>query len=126
MVQNVLNHRRKITPQHTILRLPTDEQFIPVKQKKKDDLDSIIKLKLGDALTLLSKKPPELELYDFADLDIVDKEESLSNWINGDPIDVNSDLIVNEPVIDTLINAEVILPQGSEKKVAVIKRRCTD
>ena len=87
-----------------------------------------IKQMLGNLMSL----PPnisnheELELEDFTEPDTNYEDELPAGWIDGDPIDANGDSVFEDPVMDTLINAEVLLPYEDKMKLVTIKRRTTN
>ena len=75
------------------------------------------KLTNNIVLNTSPKQSTKLELDDFFNPDMVDKEYHPSKWLEGNPIDENGNLIFEQPVIDMLINAEVLLPhRGSRKR----------
>ena len=92
-----------------------------IEERKWDEFDVRIKDRIGNSVML----PPNadndisLELDEFADPDGTLENEMLEDaspagWIDGDPIDNHGDLVFENPVLDTLINAEALLLYNNE------------
>ena len=131
MAQNVLNHSGNVVPRRTLRRLTIDELHNPVEIQKRLEFDANIKSKLGNALSLpepaTTDTPTIIELNDFSDPDDpTNLDDDPANWLDGDPVDENGNLILDTPVYDTLVHAEVILPNGENNQMAKVKRRTTD
>ena len=68
----------------------------------------------------------DLELDDFAQPNANPKDKFPARWINGDPTNNNGDWVFKNLLLDTLINAEVLLLYNDEMKSATIKEKSTD
>jgi hypothetical protein len=118
MAQNILTHNGKVVPCRTLRRLTIDEIHNEVEIKKRNDFDERIKSILGDSLFPPPLNPDiiDLELQDFSDPDSQDNNsDSPSKWQDGDPVNPDGTATFESPIIDTLINTEVVLPLNNEK-----------
>ena len=78
---------------------------------------------MGDSLTL---PPPDSDpdsVSDFFHDNRESDEEEPTGWIDGDPLDSDGTLAYEHSLRDTLINAEVLLPQGEKMQNARVKGR---
>ena len=127
MAQWVLTRKGTVVPRRSCRRLTQEELDSPSEVKKRDTFDKIIKLKLGDCMSLPPtpvNKPPPSEInahsYDSRNSD----EEEPRDMVDEDPVDENGTPVFENSFGDTLINAEVLLPQGEDlQKARVMKRR---
>jgi hypothetical protein len=67
-----------------------------------------------------------LDLADFSDIPETDLMDDPAFWLDNDPVDANGNLIFNNNVEDTLIGAEVLLPNNNSSQLGRVKRRTTD
>ena len=127
MAQNILTHKGKVVPRRSFRRLTESELQSEVEKRKRDRFDEIIRRKFGDSLQLASSKDtPKLDSEDdehFFDSRDDDGEEH-HDWIDGDPTDPHTGKPSFENSLsDTLINCEVLLPQGEDLQRATVKGR---
>ena len=108
----------------------TEQELLsPVEKRKRDLFDKIILAKLGDSLCLpptpSTRPKPENTTpnsYDSRNSD----EEKPQDMIDEDPLDESGTPIFENSFGDTLINAEVLLPQGGELQKARVRKRVID
>ena len=98
-----------------------------LKKSKRADFDRRIKDKLGDSI-FIATNDPEVEIkprdvddnaYDSRDND----NEQPTDWIDSDPVDQDGVTTFEHSLRDTLVNAEVLLPQGTDIKKCKVKQR---
>ena len=130
MAQNVLTHNGTVVPRRTLRRLTATELNSDVEKKKRHDFDARVKSILGDSISLPPASPPvQLELKDFSAVegDIDFDPELLCLPIDDDPVDSKNNAILETPITDALINAEIILPKSnSSSMMGKVLRRSTD
>ena len=114
-------------------RLTVDELHSTLEAKKGDEFDARIKDKMEDSITLppIAEDDISLDCDNFADPDDPSDNASIENtlqagWIDSDPIDADGNLVFKKPVLDTLINPQVLLPYGNEMKLTTIKSKLID
>ena len=127
MTQQVLRQNGEIFPRRTMRKLTPDELVRESEVKKRHDFATAIKLCYGDSFTLPDKikeqwenPQEEDETFDLPfnevgplvpEADIVDK--------HGNPLHPKS-------VTDIIVNAEVMLPQGEDMRMAKVIKRNVD
>ena len=127
MAQNILNFKGNVVPRRTVRRLKQSEIESESEKQKRSAFTAHITKRLGDSLTLPppSIKPDSMDPFDFDPRDSDD--DDLMGWIDGDPIDPSDNCATFEHSLsDTLIGAEVLLPQGEDFKATRVKGRHTD
>ena len=90
---------------------------------KRSQFDKLIAAKLDDSITLppIGPTPP---LSEFSDFDFDTRENDSDEpigWSDGDPVESSGRPIFKNSLSDTLINAEVLLPQGEDLVSAKVK-----
>ena len=127
MAQNILNFKANVVPRRTVRRLKQSELESESEKQKRSAFTANITKRLGDSLSLppISAKPESMDPLDFDPRD-QDEDEPIG-WVDGDPIDPSNNRATFEHSLsDTLIGAEVLLPQGEDFKAARVKGRHTD
>ena len=127
MAQNILNYNGNVVPRRSVRRLSQAELESDSEKRKRDEFNSGIKKRLGDSMSFPSApiKPESCNPLDF-DPREHDEDEPLG-WVDGDPIDPSDGKASFEHSLsDTLIGAEVLLPQGEALKSARVKSRHKD
>ena len=125
--QNVLTYNGYVLPRRTVRRLTQVEWESESEKSKRDKFTDKIINRFGDSLSPppISSKPEDMDPLDF-DPRENDTDDPLG-WIDGDPIDPQDNKPVFEHSLsDTLVGAEVLLPQGEQLMSARVKRRHTD
>ena len=94
---------------------------------KQTIFDKIAKEQLGDSMTLPPSEitPSVVDSSDFiydTREDDEDEDETLG-WVNGDLVDVNRIPVFENSLSDSLINADVLLPNGEELITVRLKSR---
>ena len=136
MTQWCLKSNVKFVPRRTVKRL-TAEQLAPsnaVEIAKRKAFYTNISRKLGESFSLpenrksINTRDRGAALDDFYGttpfFDIYDVEPTVIP--DADCVDANGNPILVNSLIDVLISAEVLLPQGKEKKLAKVLRRSVD
>ena len=118
MAQRVLTSKGTVVPRRSCRQLTAQEMVSDVKKKKQTAFTAIITAKLGDSMALPT--PP----VDQPSLDeINDYEDEPIELVDEDPVNDNGVPIFENSFGDTLINAEVLLPQGENLQKARVKKR---
>ena len=127
MAQNVLNFKGNVVPRRSVRRLTQVEVESESEIRKRAQFTENITQRLGDSL---STPPPSVkpESMDPLDFDARESDDEVPiGWVDGDPIDPSDNKPVFEHSLsDTLIGAEVLLPQGENLKSAKVKGRHTN
>eukprot|EP00970_Alexandrium_tamarense_P013767 scaffold3678_cov106-Alexandrium_tamarense.AAC.1 len=129
MAQWILKMNAQIVPRRSLHRLseaelnPTNE----IELRKRKAFDNAIAAKLGDSFSL----PPtpltsHLDDDNAAFVPYEDDEESPIEMPDADAVDAAGTPVMQQSLADTLINAEVLLPQGESKQLAKVIRRSVD
>ena len=125
MAQWVLTATGHVVPRRSVRKLSLVEINKDSEKSKRLIFDKLITQKLGDSTNL----PPSPIKPSFSELDEYnyDPRESDSDepigWIDGDPIEPDGTAVFENSRSDTLINAEVLLPQGEDIITAKVKGR---
>ena len=92
---------------------------------KRSNFDKLVTQKLGDSTNLppdeLKPSLPDADDYDY-DPRENDSDEPIG-WIDGNPIEPHGTPVFESSSSDSLINAEVLLPQGEDLIMATVKGR---
>ena len=120
MSQWVLKQSGEIVPRRTMRKLTPDELVRPSEVKKSSDFDAAIKARYGDSFTLPTKRGDTIDDDGTFDLPF---DEVAPQIPEADITDADGNSLTELSAADILINAEVLLPQGEEMRLAkVIKR----
>lgn len=129
MAQWILKMNGQIVPRRSLRRLseaelnPTNE----IEIRKRQAFDNAIAAKLGDSFSLPpTPLPSHLDDDDAAFVPYEDDEESPIEMPDADAVDAAGTPVMQQSLADTLINAEVLLPQGESKQLAKVIRRSVD
>lgn len=123
MAQNVLNEQGNVVPRRTLRRLTEAELHSETERLKRKKFDQTIKEKLGDSLTAPSETTQsKLGIKSFIDED-ADCIRDEDFWKDGDPVGIDDMFIHENPALDSLIGAELNLPQQHEMRRAKVLRR---
>lgn len=136
MCQWVLKMNGQVVPRRSLRHL-TPGELSPsnlVERRKRDEFDAAIRRKWGDSFTepdVEKGKMPEFEgsnpqdgTFDLEPYE--DDEESLVDFPNADLRDPEGKPLGEHNLLDTLINAEVLLPQGEAEALCKVVRRAVD
>ena len=126
MAQWILTSKGTVVPRRSCRRLTQLELDSDSEKKRRDLYDKIISSKLGDCLRLPptpSDRPKASDTnahsYDSRNSD----EEEPRDLVDEDPLDESGIPVFENSYGDTLINAEVLLPQGEELRKARVRKR---
>ena len=124
MAQNILTVHGTVVPRRSLRRLTQQEWASEAEKTKRQEFTLAITSKLGNSIKL----PPTPEPSSPHDFDPrEDDEAELLGWLDSDPLDpVDEKPIFEHSLHDTLVNAEVLLPQGEEMQHAKVKRHKVD
>ena len=126
MAQWVLTGKGTVVPRRSCRRLTDRELVKDTEVKRREIFDKIITAKLGDSMALPTvpvDKPSPDDVNDFTyDSRDADEDEP-QDIVDEDPVDRNGVPIFENSFGDTLINAEVLLPQGEEMQKARVRKR---
>ena len=118
MAQAILQMNGTIVPRRSTRPLTLAEKNSPVEKAMRERFDQEIRRKLGDSITM----PPPLDPNDAAPIEdfttFEDDEPPLV--LEEDPVTAENEALLERSVTDTLISAEVLLPQGEELKSATV------
>eukprot|EP00957_Ditylum_brightwellii_P069573 5284203-Ditylum_brightwellii.AAC.1 len=125
MAQNVLNYNGRVVPCHSVRRLTQSELETESEIWKRVKFDENIATLLGDSITLPPNvvNPQDADQFDFNPRE--DDEAEPLGWINGNPLDEDGTPTFENSLIDTLINAEVLLLSGGSLEKTKVKGRHT-
>ena len=126
MAQWVLTSKGTVVPRRSCRRLTAQEMVSDVEKKKQDAFTTIITAKLGDSMALPSPpvdKPSLEEINDYTYDSRESDEDEPQELVDEDPVNQNGVPIFENSFGDTLINAEVLLPQGEKLQKARVKKR---
>ena len=120
MTQWVLNISRQVLPRRSLRRLQPDELSSEVEISKRADFDSKIKISHGDSFTSPAKEhmPNPQYPWDGEDRTIPIPEAGATDE-KGTSLSPNS-------IVDTLINAKVVIPRAESDNLAKVVRRSLD
>ena len=118
MNQWVLKQNGQIVPRSTMRRLAPEEWAKEIGIKKRSKFNDAIKTRYGDSLSLPDKtlKNPQ----DEDDTDDLPFDEVSPSIPEADIIDDQGQPLHPLSAADLLMNAEVLLPQGEEKRLAKV------
>ena len=125
MTQWVLKYNGQIFPKRTMRHLAPEEWAHEIEIKKRSEFNDAIKARYSDSLSLPDKtlKNPQ-DRDDTNDLPFDEVSPSIPE---ADIIDDQGRPLHPSSAVDLLMNAEVLLPQGEEKRLAkVIKGASID
>ena len=118
-----------IVPRRSLRRL-SDAELNPTNEieiRKRQAFDNAIAAKLGDSFSLPpTPLPRHLDDDDATFVPYEDDEESPIEMPDADAVDAAGTPVMQQSLADTLINAEVLLPQGESKQLAKVIRRSVD
>ena len=117
MTQSILIQNRKVVPWRTCRPLTLAEINSKPEQDMQDSFDIEIQKKLGDSIKIVPQTPPKPG--EDNDFDMSENEEPLL-IPEVDPIDATRWPVYEQPLTDMLLQAEVLLPQGEEMKLAKV------
>ena len=130
MAQWVLKYNGKIVPRRSVRRLTPGEMALSneTEVRKRLQFDANIQTKLGDGYSLPPKNSSDTRHFFSDDCyePYEDDEEDHRLIPEADVIDATGKPILQQSLTDTLINAEVLLPQGEAKSLAKVVRRAVD
>ena len=110
MAQNVLTHTGRVVPRRSVRRLTQAEETMETEKAKRDSFDAKIKTMLGDSMALPDKA--STKTYDEFEFDPRNSDDDLPlGWLDDDPMSDDGKPIYEHSASDTLVNAEVLLPQ---------------
>ena len=122
MTQWVLTSNGTIVPRRTLRRLKEEELHNPTELQKRDVFTSVIQSKLGDSMT-----PPPQDTEDSRfDEATRDDEVSPRTMPENEITDCHGTPLCQQSIVDKLIGAEVLLPQGEAESLARVVRWCVD
>ena len=124
MAQAILQMNGTVVPRRSTRPLTQAEIHSPVEKAMRERFDKEIKSTLGDSITM----PPSLDPQDAPEIDdfTTFEEDEPPYIIDEDPLDGDNTTLMERSVTDTLISAEVLLPQGEEMKSAKVVGRTKD
>ena len=124
MTQWVLKQNGKIVPRRTMRRLTPEELARGIEIKKRSEFNDAIKARYGYSFSLPDKtlKNPQ----DEDDTDDLPFDEVLPSIPEADIIDDQGRPLNPSLAAYLLMNAEVLLPQGEEKRMAKVIKRSID
>ena len=124
MSQAVLQLNGKVTPRRSCRRLTMAELNSPVEKEMRAAFDKAIRDKFGDSMSLPIQPDPitASPIEDF----VVDEEDEPILMPEEDPVDIHGRAVFEQPFTDSLIHAEVLLPQGEATKSGKVIGRTVD
>ena len=135
MCQWVLQMNGEIVPRRSLRRLRAEEISVTneAEASKRAQFDEAITKKLGNSFSAAPERRPSEAFHQ--------EEDAANNWMYipyeddvevsaptpaADLFDASGKPVGQQSMTDTLINAEVLLPQGEEMQMAKVVRRCVD
>lgn len=134
MTQWVLKYNGQVVPRRTLQSL-TPQQLAPsneVEARKRADFDANIKSILGDSFTLPPADAKLPQQVNWEEVDYYDDEpyqieqEDSVQVLEADCVDNTGKPILQQSLHDTLVQTEVLLPQGEDLHMAKVLRRSMD
>ena len=125
MAQNVLTSTGHVVLRRSVRQLTLIEEKKESEKIKRSNFDKVVEAKLGTSITL----PPnesKSSLSEAHDFDFDSRENDSGKpfgWLDGDPLSSDGTPAFENSLSDTLINSEVLLPQGEELVEATVKGR---
>lgn len=135
MAQYILTIKGTIVPRRSVRRLRVDELALSNETEalKRSQFDAAIRQKLGDSFTLpavpvqVGDTDPDEDDFEPFPEDADGEEGSPDTAVpNADLVDATGKPILQQSLADTLITAEVKLPQGDSEVLAKVLRRSVD
>ena len=130
MTQNVLSHKGTVAPRRSLRRLTEDELNSPEEKRKREKFDEIIQGKLGDSIRLAEPDKPTKDASEITDptpegyFDArEDDSDDIEDWDDSDPITPSGVAVYENSLVDTQMNAEVLLPLNDKLEKATVNRR---
>ena len=121
MAQWVLKMNGQVVPRRTLRKLRADELAMETEKSKRAEFDAAIKLKYGDSLSPPRETSPNPQ--DGGDEASLPFGEVGPQVPEADVLDATGAPLHPTSVADTLLNAEVLLPQGEDMRLAKVIRR---
>ena len=136
MAQWVLTLKGTVVPRRSCRRLKSGELALSnvTEKRKRDQFDIAIREKLGDSFSEPQRRSmkrdsdgnetsnPQDGIWDYEPYE--DEEEQPVSVPQADVLDATGKPLMQQSMADTLINAEVLLPQGEATALARVVRRC--
>ena len=120
MTQWILTSNGTIVPLRTLRRLQEEELYSPTETQKRDVFSSLIQAKLGDSMSPPPEPPDDSRFDEATRNDEVSRRTMPENEIT----DCHGTPLYQQSIVDKLIGAEVLLPQGEAESLAKVVRRC--
>ena len=124
MTQWVIKQNGQIFPRGTMRRLTPEEWAQEIEIKKRLEFNDAIKARYGDLLSLPDKTLKNTQDKD--DTDDLPFDEVSPSIPDADIIDDQGRPLHPSSAADLLMNAEVLLPQGGEKRLAKVIKSSVD
>ena len=124
MNQWVLKQNGQIVPRRKMRRLTPEEWAREIEIKKRSEFNDAIKEQYGDSFSLPDKTLKNLQNED--DTDDLPSDEVSLRIPKADIIDGQVQPLHPSSAADLLMNAEVLLPQAEEKRLAKVIKRSID
>ena len=123
MAQNVLTHKGIVVPRRSVRKLTQREVEMDSEKKKRSQFDEMITKLLGNSMIVptVAVNPQDVCEFDYDERN--DDSENPEGWLDSDPIDEKGVPTFEHSLGDTLVNAEVLMPQGDSRVKCKVKRR---
>ena len=123
MAQNVLTHKGIVLPRRSVRKLTQREIEMDSEKTKRSQFDEMITKLLGNSMIVptIAVNPQDVGEFDYDERN--DDSEKPEGWLDSDPIDEKGVPTFEHSLGDTLVNAEVLMPQGDSRVKCKVKRR---
>ena len=123
MAQNVLTHKGIVLPRRSVRKLTQREVEMDSEKKKRSQFDEMITKLLGNSMIVptIAVNPQDVGEFDYDERN--DDSEEPEGWMDSDSIDEKGVPTFEHSLGDTLVNAEVLMPQGDSRVKCKVKRR---
>ena len=123
MAQNVLSHKGIVLPWRSVRKLTQREIEMDSEKKKRSTFDELIVKSLGNSMILPANavNPQDVGEFDYDERN--DDSGEPAGWSDSDPVDEEGVPTLEHSLGDTLVNAEVLMPQGDNRVKCKVKQR---
>ena len=123
MAQNVLSHKGIVLPRRSVRKLTQREIEMDSEKKKRSTFDELIVKSLGNSMILPANavNPQDVGEFDYDERN--DDSGEPAGWSDSDPVDEEGVPTFEHSLGDTLVNAEVLMPQGDNRVKCKVKQR---